>query len=155
MSRSHRHLHSAGRQARQAVHRRLRLQRPHHGTGACRERGRARMPYRARAQYRAREDPRTRVTRFTTSHRRVLIGTSGWTYDGWRGPFYPKEVPRREWLSYYASQFCTTEINSSFYRTPALETVVTWRNSTPPKFAFAWKASKFVTHWKRLATNCK
>src|SRR5438045_8965953 len=86
---------------------------------------------------------------------KIMIGTSGWTYDGWRGPFYPKEVPKRLWLSYYASQFCTTEINSSFYRTPALETVVTWRNSTPPKFAFAWKASKFVTHWKRLATNCK
>ncbi len=80
-----------------------------------------------------------------------FIGTSGWTYDGWRGPFYPKEVPKKEWLSWYATQFRTTEINGSFYRTPSLEAVRNWRNQTPKDFLFAWKASKFITHWKRLS----
>jgi len=82
---------------------------------------------------------------------KAFIGTSGWTYDGWRGPFYPKEVPKKDWLSWYATQFPTTEINGSFYRTPSLEAVRNWRNQTPKDFLFAWKASKFITHWKRLS----
>jgi uncharacterized protein YecE (DUF72 family) len=81
----------------------------------------------------------------------VWIGTSGWTYDGWRGPFYPKDVPKKDWLRWYASQFATTEINGSFYRTPSLEAVEAWRELTPTGFVFAWKASKFITHWKRLS----
>jgi uncharacterized protein YecE (DUF72 family) len=85
---------------------------------------------------------------------RIWIGTSGWTYDGWRGPFYPEEVPRRSWLSHYATRFSTTEINGSFYRTPSLQAVRSWRDSTPGDFAFAWKASKFITHWKRLGKAC-
>jgi uncharacterized protein YecE (DUF72 family) len=85
----------------------------------------------------------------------ALIGTSGWTYDGWRGPFYRADVPKREWLQYYATQFQTTEINGSFYRTPSLEAVHAWRDATPKGFAFAWKASKFITHWKRLSATCE
>src|SRR6266545_4529399 len=85
---------------------------------------------------------------------RVYIGTSGWTYEGWRGPFYPPEVAKKNWLSWYASRFCTTEINGSFYRTPSLEAVAAWRTQTPDAFLFAWKASKFITHWKRLSENC-
>src|SRR5262245_4666073 len=81
----------------------------------------------------------------------VRIGTSGWTYDGWRGPFYPKEVPKRDWLAWYATRFPTTEINGSFYRTPSLEAVRAWRDQTPKEFCFAWKASKFITPWKRLS----
>jgi uncharacterized protein YecE (DUF72 family) len=80
----------------------------------------------------------------------VSIGTSGWTYDGWRGPFYPHDVPKKEWLRYYATRFATTEINGSFYRTPSLEAVSAWRSATSRNFTFAWKASKFITHWKRL-----
>jgi uncharacterized protein YecE (DUF72 family) len=83
------------------------------------------------------------------------IGTSGWTYDGWRGPFYPNEVPKKRWLNWYAEQFATTEINGSFYRTPSLEAVRAWRDDTPEDFLFAWKASKFITHWKRLSAKCK
>jgi len=79
------------------------------------------------------------------------IGTSGWTYDGWRKLFYPPEVPKKRWLSWYAQQFPTTEINGSFYRTPSLEVVRAWRDQTPDDFLFAWKASKFITHWKRLS----
>src|SRR5688500_10439884 len=81
----------------------------------------------------------------------VLIGTSGWTYDGWRGPFYPEDVPKRLWLKWYSTVFRTTEINGSFYRTPSLEAVENWRKETPAEFVFTWKASKFITHWKRLS----
>jgi len=85
----------------------------------------------------------------------LLIGTSGWTYDGWRSSFYPEDVPKRSWLSWYAGQFKTTEINGSFYRTPSLEAVKGWRDQTPDDFCFAWKASKFITHWKRLTDKCE
>jgi uncharacterized protein YecE (DUF72 family) len=86
---------------------------------------------------------------------RVRIGTSGWTYDGWRGPFYPPDVPKTRWLEWYGTQFASTEINGSFYRTPSLEAVRAWRKQTPDEFVFAWKASKFITHWKRLGDNSK
>jgi uncharacterized protein YecE (DUF72 family) len=79
------------------------------------------------------------------------VGTSGWTYDGWRGPFYPRDLPKKDWLRWYATQFPTTEINGSFYRTPSLAAVEAWRAQTPQDFRFAWKASKFITHWKRLS----
>jgi uncharacterized protein YecE (DUF72 family) len=82
---------------------------------------------------------------------KVLIGTSGWTYDGWRGPFYPRDVPKKDWLAWYAREFPTTEINGSFYRTPSLDAVRGWRGQTPKDFVFSWKASKFITHWKRLS----
>jgi uncharacterized protein YecE (DUF72 family) len=85
---------------------------------------------------------------------KIAIGTSGWTYDGWRGPFYPPDVPKKAWLAWYATQFPTTEVNGSFYRTPSLEAVRAWRQQTPRDFAFAWKASKFITHWKRLTERC-
>jgi uncharacterized protein YecE (DUF72 family) len=86
---------------------------------------------------------------------RIWIGTSGWTYDGWRGPFYPPDVPKKAWLAWYAGQLSTTEINGSFYRTPSLEAVRSWRDQTPRDFLFAWKASKFITHWKRLTEKCE
>jgi len=82
---------------------------------------------------------------------RVLIGTSGWHYDSWRGPFFPKGLPLKEQLPYYASQFSTTELNGVFYRTPTVEAVTNWRDQTGRDFIFAWKASKFITHWKRLS----
>ena len=75
--------------------------------------------------------------------------------SGWRGPFYPKEMPKRLWLSYYSTQFTTTEINGSFYRTPTLDAVRHWGDSTSREFTFAWKASKFITHWKRLSVKCE
>jgi uncharacterized protein YecE (DUF72 family) len=84
---------------------------------------------------------------------RVLIGTSGWHYDSWRGPFFPKGLPLKEQLRHYAGEFCTTELNGVFYRTPSLDTVKAWRSQTGPDFVFAWKASKFITHWKRLSDN--
>ena len=84
----------------------------------------------------------------------VFIGTSGWTYDGWRGPFYPPKMRKADWLVHYAGCFPTAEINGSFYRTPSLAAVRGWRVHTPDHFVFAWKASKFITHWKRLTEKC-
>jgi uncharacterized protein YecE (DUF72 family) len=82
---------------------------------------------------------------------RVLIGTSGWHYESWRGPFFPKGLPLKKQLGYYSQQFETAELNGVFYRTPSLEAVQGWRQQTPDDFVFAWKASKFITHWKRLS----
>src|SRR5665213_3561709 len=83
----------------------------------------------------------------------ILIGTSGWHYDSWRGPFFPKGLPIKHQLQFYASQFATTELNGVFYRTPTPESVTAWREQTGNDFVFAWKASKFITHWKRLSPN--
>jgi len=84
---------------------------------------------------------------------RVWIGTSGWHYDSWRGRFFPERLPLKSQLQYYASQFPTTELNGVFYRTPTPEAVKSWRAQTGKDFVFAWKASKFITHWKRLSGN--
>jgi uncharacterized protein YecE (DUF72 family) len=80
----------------------------------------------------------------------VRIGTSGWVYKTWRGPFYPEKLPQRLWLHHYAEAFDTAEVNGSFYRLPSQATVAAWRDATPPDFTFAWKASRFITHMKRL-----
>jgi uncharacterized protein YecE (DUF72 family) len=82
---------------------------------------------------------------------RVLIGTSGWHYGSWRGPFYPDGLPIKARLQYYASQFETAELNGVFYRTPTPDAVKSWKEHTGKDFTFTWKASKFITHWKRLS----
>jgi uncharacterized protein YecE (DUF72 family) len=69
--------------------------------------------------------------------------------------FYPADVPAKNWLKWYSDQFSTAEINGTFYRTPSLEAITAWRDQTPDHFVFAWKASKFITHWKRLSDNCR
>jgi uncharacterized protein YecE (DUF72 family) len=84
---------------------------------------------------------------------RIRVGTSGWSYQSWRGPFFPPRLPARSQLAYYACQFDTTELNGVFYRTPSRETVMSWRDQTGPDFLFSWKASKFITHWKRLSES--
>jgi len=86
---------------------------------------------------------------------RVFIGTSGWSYQSWRGPFFPKQVMVKHHLQYYASQFDSAELNGVFYRTPSLDAVRGWREGTPDDFVFAWKASKFITHWKRLSDKSR
>jgi uncharacterized protein YecE (DUF72 family) len=80
----------------------------------------------------------------------LRIGTSGWIYRPWRGAFYPAGVPQSRWLDHYASQFDTAEINATFYRLPTQAAAARWREATPPGFLFSWKASRFVTHMKRL-----
>jgi uncharacterized protein YecE (DUF72 family) len=81
----------------------------------------------------------------------VWIGTSGWHYASWWGPFFPKGIRKKDALRYYASQLPATELNAPFYRTPSEEAVKGWFAQTPDDFVFAWKASKFMTHWKRLS----
>ena len=81
----------------------------------------------------------------------VRIGTSGWHYASWKGPFFPEGLKAKDQLRFYASQFPTTELNGVFYRTPTERAVESWRDQTPDDFVFAWKASKFITHWKRLS----
>src|SRR5215218_9465245 len=95
------------------------------------------------------EHPRTPLC--SPNMARILIGTSGWHYDSWRGPFFPAGLPLKHQLQYYASQFATAELNGVFYRTPSPEAVRSWRDQTGKDFVFAWKASKFITHWKRLS----
>jgi uncharacterized protein YecE (DUF72 family) len=80
----------------------------------------------------------------------VIIGTSGWQYRDWRGLFYPPKLPQRLWLEHYAEFFATVESNNAFYRLPERETFVKWRERTPPDFRWAVKASRFLTHIKRL-----
>ena len=80
----------------------------------------------------------------------VLAGTSGWQYRHWRGVFYPADVPQRQWLEYYASQFTTVENNGTFYRLPARESFEQWRARTPDGFVMAVKASRYLTHIRRL-----
>ena len=80
----------------------------------------------------------------------VIIGTSGWQYRDWRGRFYPQRLPQRLWLEHYAQFFATVESNNAFYRLPEHATFVAWRERTPPDFRWAVKASRFLTHIKRL-----
>jgi uncharacterized protein YecE (DUF72 family) len=82
--------------------------------------------------------------------RPVHVGCSGWVYPHWRELFYPKGVPQREWLSYYAEQFDTVEINNTFYRLPSPSAVEGWVEHSPPGFTFAVKVSRYLTHIKRL-----
>lgn len=83
---------------------------------------------------------------------KVLVGTSGWSYDSWRGKFYPKSLPTSEWLAFYAEHFSTVEVNNSFYRLPTPETYKNWAHNVPKSFEFAVKASKFLTHNKKLSS---
>ena len=78
------------------------------------------------------------------------VGTSGFHYDHWRGVFYPDDVPKSQWLEFYARSFPTVELNASFYRLPAERTFEQWRERVPNGFRFAVKASRFITHIKRL-----
>ncbi|TDE55796.1 DUF72 domain-containing protein [Nonomuraea mesophila] len=80
-----------------------------------------------------------------------LVGTSGWQYKDWRGVLYPQGVPQRLWLETYAAEFPTVENNNAFYRLPSPEVFAAWRDRTPPHFVMAVKASRFLTHIKRLA----
>jgi uncharacterized protein YecE (DUF72 family) len=80
----------------------------------------------------------------------IRIGTSGWHYASWRGPFYPPEVKPKNFLSFYLQKFSSTEINNSFYRLPREAMLECWRDATPDGFLFAWKASRFITHMKKL-----
>lgn len=81
---------------------------------------------------------------------RVWVGTSGWQYPSWKGAFYPPKLDQRSWLSHYATHFSAVEVNNSFYRMPDGSTLDRWRKTTPDGFLFAMKASRLITHSRRI-----
>jgi len=80
----------------------------------------------------------------------IHIGTSGWVYNHWRGIYYPQDLSQRAWFAYYARDFDTVEINNSFYRLPSEAAFDAWHEQAPPGFLYAVKASRFITHMKKL-----
>jgi uncharacterized protein YecE (DUF72 family) len=80
----------------------------------------------------------------------IRIGCSGWQYAHWRGLFYPQQLKHSQWFAHYAAQFDTVEINNTFYRLPEASTFAAWRNAAPPGFLYSVKASRFLTHMKKL-----
>ena len=79
-----------------------------------------------------------------------MIGTSGWQYKDWRGKFYPQDIPLKSWFDYYARQFDSVEVNSTFYHMPKTTAIENWRDSSPDKFRFVIKLNRYLTHTKRL-----
>src|SRR5438309_71310 len=80
----------------------------------------------------------------------MLVGTSGYSYPAWKGRFYPKRLPAKELLPFYASRFSTVEINNTFYKMPSAKLVQSWADEAPDHFIFAVKAPQRITHHKRL-----
>ena len=94
----------------------------------------------------------TRPAAPAATRHRVWIACSGWNYADWREAFYPKGLSARRWLEHYAQHFDTVEVNNTFYRLPKREAVANWAAQTPPGFVFTVKASRYLTHIKRLTT---
>jgi uncharacterized protein YecE (DUF72 family) len=94
--------------------------------------------------------PRISKELYLIKAEKLHIGTSGWHYDHWKGPFYPEDLTTERWLSFYSEHLDTVEINNSFYQLPETETLESWRLTTPEGFLFAVKASRYVTHMKKL-----
>ena len=78
------------------------------------------------------------------------VGTSGWHYDHWKGPFYPESIAKAKWLEFYTERFTTVELNNSFYHLPSDAAFTKWRKLSPEGFVFAVKVSRFITHIKKL-----
>jgi uncharacterized protein YecE (DUF72 family) len=82
--------------------------------------------------------------------RPLRVGCSGWNYDDWRGQLYPEKLGKQHWLECYAKEFDTVEVNSTFYRLASRDAVARWVEQTPEGFVFALKASRYLTHVRRL-----
>jgi uncharacterized protein YecE (DUF72 family) len=80
----------------------------------------------------------------------LSIGCSGFSYKHWKKTFYPEDLPERKWLEYYSRVFSTVELNVTFYHLPSQSAFRSWKRGTPPRFVFAVKGSRFITHVKRL-----
>lgn len=76
----------------------------------------------------------------------IYIGTSGFSYEDWVGPYYPEGLDKKDWLAFYAKEFNTLEINFSYYRMPAPRTLAQMAQKVPPEFLFTIKATKEMTH---------
>ncbi|MGM0368303.1 MAG: DUF72 domain-containing protein [Actinomycetota bacterium] len=84
----------------------------------------------------------------------IYIGTSGYSYKNWAGDFYPEDIKKDKWLQFYSSKFDTVEINNTFYNLPQKKTFRNWAKKTPENFLFSIKASRYITHMKKLK-DCK
>jgi uncharacterized protein YecE (DUF72 family) len=93
------------------------------------------------------------VTAPGSGPRAIRVGTSGWHYPHWQGPFYPADLPAGRWLGHYAEALATVEVNGSFYHLPEAATFTAWREQTPQGFLFALKAPRSITHMHKLR-NC-
>jgi uncharacterized protein YecE (DUF72 family) len=80
----------------------------------------------------------------------LYLGSIGWSYNFWKGSFYPDKMPSNVFLKYYSSKFNSVEVDSTFYRIPNIQTVSNWKEQTPEDFIFSLKFPKFITHIKRL-----
>jgi uncharacterized protein YecE (DUF72 family) len=80
----------------------------------------------------------------------IHIGTSGWSYKHWRGTFYPENIKVKDHFKYYQAHFNTVEINNTFYRLPKKETFISWKTDVSADFVYMIKASRFITHMKKL-----
>ena len=78
------------------------------------------------------------------------LGTSGWYYTDWIGEFYPEDIEKNQWLTFYAKYFNTVEVNASFYRLPFKNMINGWNNKTPKDFLLTFKGSRIITHSKKL-----
>jgi uncharacterized protein YecE (DUF72 family) len=85
---------------------------------------------------------------------RLHVGSMGWSYDFWKGNFYPKNLAPNELLAYYGTQFDTVEVDGTFYRIPRAQTVLDWKEKTPGGFLFSLKFPRVITHVKMLR-NCE
>jgi uncharacterized protein YecE (DUF72 family) len=84
---------------------------------------------------------------------RIVVGTSGYSYKEWRGSFYPEKIREKDMLRYYSERLKAVEINNTFYRLPARETLLRWAEQVPDGFTFALKASQRITHRQRLGPS--
>jgi uncharacterized protein YecE (DUF72 family) len=84
---------------------------------------------------------------------KIHIGTSGWAYKHWKGVFYPPETKEKDQFAYYCQNFDTVEINNSFYRLPSAATFDSWKQKAPENFIFSVKASRYITHMKKLKAD--
>jgi uncharacterized protein YecE (DUF72 family) len=80
----------------------------------------------------------------------IRIGCSGWQYRHWRGDLYPRDLPQDRWFEFYVERFDTVELNNSFYRLPEADVFAAWGRRSPPGFLLAVKASRYLTHLRRL-----
>lgn len=80
----------------------------------------------------------------------IHVGTSGWQYRDWKERFYPERLPQRQWLTYFSERFPLVEVNNTFYMLPREETFVRWREGSAEGFTFVIKASRYITHIRRL-----
>ncbi|MBD3367529.1 MAG: DUF72 domain-containing protein [Candidatus Eisenbacteria bacterium] len=80
----------------------------------------------------------------------IHIGTSGWNYGHWKGPFYPEDLPQKKWLGFYGGRLRSVEVNNTFYSLPQHKTLRTWTDAVPSDFVFSVKASRYITHMKKM-----